>query len=83
MGLLSPRLVPLDGAPNEDALKNKEGGGSLALGGCHLVLRCNNQLIVGSSDRRDERMRSWVRVNGGGVFLILGRQIERRKKLQE
>ncbi len=28
-----------------------------------------------------ERMRNWGGVYGGGVFLILGRQIERRKKI--
>ncbi len=40
--------------PNEDALKNREGDGSLALGGCHLVVRHNNQPIVGGSHRMDD-----------------------------
>ncbi len=38
VGLLSPRLVPLVGMPNEDASKNREGGRSSALGGRRLVL---------------------------------------------
>ena len=54
VGLLSPRLVPLVGMPNKDASKNRERDGSLALGGRRLVLRCNNQPIVGGSDRRDD-----------------------------
>ncbi len=54
VGLLSPRLVSLVGTPNEDASKNREGGGSSALGGHRLVLRCNNQPIVGGRDRRDD-----------------------------
>ncbi len=53
-GLLLPRLVPLVGTMNEDALKIKEGGGSLALGGRRWVLRHNNQRIVGGSDGRDD-----------------------------
>ncbi len=54
MGLLSSRLVPLVGMPNKDVSKNREGDGSSALGGHRWVLRCNNQLIVGGSDRRDD-----------------------------
>jgi hypothetical protein len=54
VGLLLLRLVPLVGTPNEDASKNREGDGSLALGGRRLVVRNNNQLIVGSSDRMDD-----------------------------
>jgi hypothetical protein len=54
MGLLSLRLVPLVGMLNEDASKKREGDGSSALGGCHLVLRHNNQPIVGGSDRMDD-----------------------------
>ncbi len=54
MGLLSLRLAPLVGAPNKDASINREGGGSLALGGRRLVIRCNNQPIVGGSNRRDD-----------------------------
>ncbi len=80
MGLLSPRLVPLVGTPNEDASKNREGDGSSALGGRRLVLRHKNQPIVGGSDRRDdgEDARSGWSVWGGGVFLISGRRIEQR-----
>jgi hypothetical protein len=48
-----PWLVILVGTPNKDASKNREGNGSSALGGRRLVPRRNNQLIVGSSDRRD------------------------------
>jgi hypothetical protein len=54
VGLLSPGLVPLVGKPNKDALINREGDGSLVLGGRRLVLRRNNQPIVGGSDRRDD-----------------------------
>ena len=54
MGLLSLRLVPLVGMPNKDASKNRKGGGTLALGGCRLAVRHNNQPIVGGSDRRDD-----------------------------
>ena len=54
MGSLSPRLVPLVGTTNEDALKIKEGDGSSALGGRRWVLRHNNQPIVGGSERRDD-----------------------------
>jgi hypothetical protein len=39
---------------NKNASKNREGDESLALGGHHLVIRCNNQPIVGGSDRRDD-----------------------------
>jgi hypothetical protein len=51
---LSLRLVPLVGTPNKDASKNREGDRSLALGGRCLVLRCNNQPIVGGGDKRDD-----------------------------
>jgi hypothetical protein len=75
--LLSLRLAPLVGMPNEDASKNREGDESLALGGRCLVVRHNNQPIVGDSDRMDdgEVVRPGWSVWGGGV-LILGRQIE-------
>ncbi len=49
---LSPRLVPLVGTLNKDASINREGDGSSALGGPHLVLRRNNQMKVGGSNRR-------------------------------
>ncbi len=54
MGSLSLRLVPLVGTPNKDASKNREGDGSSALGGRRLVVRHNNQPIVGGSDRMDD-----------------------------
>ena len=54
MGLLLLRLVPLVGMPNKYSLKNREGDGSLALGGRRLVVRHNNQPIVGSRDRMDD-----------------------------
>ncbi len=54
MGLLLPRLTPLVGTPNKDVSKNREGDGSLAFGGRRLVIRRNNQPIVGGSDRRDD-----------------------------
>ncbi len=80
VGSLLPRLVPLVGTTNNDASKIKEGDGSSALGGCRWVLRHNNQPIVGGSDRRDdgEDARPGWSVRGG-VFLILGRRIERQK----
>ncbi len=51
MGSLLLQPIPLVGTPNKDASKNREGDGSLALGGRGLVVRHNNQPIVGSSDR--------------------------------
>jgi hypothetical protein len=83
-GSRSLRLVPLVRTTNEDASKIKEGDGSSALGGRRWVLRHNNQPIDGGIDRRydGEDVRPGLSVRGG-VFLILGRQIERRKKLQK
>ncbi len=49
MGLHLLQLVPLVGMLNEDASKNREGDGSLALVGCCLDVRHNNQPIVGGS----------------------------------
>ncbi len=73
VGLLSLRLVPLVGMPNKDASKNREGDGSSALGGRHLVVRNNNQPIVGGSDRMDdgEDARPGWSV-WGGCFSYLG-----------
>jgi hypothetical protein len=84
VGLLSLQLVPLVEMPNIDASKNREGDGSLALGGRRLVVRHNNQPIVGGSNRMDdgEDARPGCCV-WGGCFLILGHQIERPKKLQK
>jgi hypothetical protein len=84
VGLLLPRLVPLVGMPNKDASKNREGGGSSALGGCRLVLRCNNQPIVGGSKKRDdgEDARPGWSVWGGG-FLFWGGELNDEKKLQK
>ncbi len=77
VGLLSPRLVPLVGMPNKDASKNREGDGSLALGGRRLVLKRNNQPIVGGSNRRDdgEDARPGWSVWGGVFFLFWGGQL--------
>ncbi len=68
MGSLLLRLVPLVGMPNKDASKSIEGDGSLALGGCGLVVRHNNQPIFGGSDRMDdgEDARPGWSVWGGG-----------------
>jgi hypothetical protein len=77
VGLPSLQLVPLVGMPNKDASKNREGGGSLALGGHRLVLRHNNQPIVGGSDRRDDREDAppgWS-VWGGLFFLFWGGEL--------
>jgi hypothetical protein len=81
MGLLSPRLVPLVGTPNKDASKKREGDGSSALGGRHLVLRYNNQPIVGGSDRRDdgEDARMGWSVWGGVFFLFWGGKLNDKK----
>ncbi len=80
VGLLLPWLVPLAGMPNKNASKNREGGRSSALGGRRMVLRRNNQPIVGGSDRRDDGEDARLGgVYGGGVFLISGRRIEQRK----
>jgi hypothetical protein len=54
VGLLLLWLVPLVGTPNKDASKNREEDRSSALGGCCLVVRHNNQPVVGSSNRMDE-----------------------------
>ncbi len=80
MGLLSLRLVPLVGTPNKDASKNREGDESLALGGRHLVLFCNNQPIVGSSDRRDdgEDARPEWSVWGGVFFFFRGGELNNK-----
>jgi hypothetical protein len=85
VGSLSPRLVPLVGMPNEDASRNREGDGSMPLVGRRLVLvRRNNQPIVGGSDRRDDGEDARLGWSvGGGVFLISGWRIERQKKLQK
>jgi hypothetical protein len=75
--LLSLQLVPLVGTPDKDASKNREGDGYLALDGHCWVMRHTNQLIVGGSNRgMMERMRNRGGVYEGGVFLILGWQIE-------
>ncbi len=77
-------LALLVGTKNKDASKNREGGGSLALGGRYWVLRHNNQLIVGGSDRRDngEDGRLGWSVLGGVLFLFWGGKLN-DKKLQK
>ncbi len=81
MGLLSPRLVPLVGTPNEDASKNREEGRSLALGGCRLGRRRNNQPIVGGSYKRDdgEDARPGWSVWGGVFFSFWGGELNDEK----
>jgi hypothetical protein len=77
VGLLSLRLVPLVGMLNEDASKKRDGDRSSALGGRCLVIRHNNQLIVGGNNRMDDGedpMPGWS--VWGGVFLISGQRIE-------
>ena len=57
LGLLSPPLVTLFGAPKRDPSTNREMGRALALGGCRLIIKNNNQLVVefrGGSDVREE-----------------------------
>ena len=46
LGLLSPPLVPLFGAPKRDPSKNREMGRALALGGRRPIMKNNNQLVV-------------------------------------
>ncbi len=73
MGLLSPRLVPLVGTPNEDPSKNREGDKSSALGGLRWVLKHNNQPIVGGSDRKDDGEDAWPGWSvWGGCFSFVG-----------
>jgi hypothetical protein len=64
VGLLSPQLVPVVGTPNYDASKNRERDEASALDGHHLVVRHNNQPIVGGSNGWDDGAdaRSWVEV---------------------
>ncbi len=84
VGLLSLRLVPLVRMPNKDTSKNREGEGSVALGAPRWVVRHINQLIVGSSDRRDDgedvrpRWSVW-----GGCFSYFGAANRTTKKLQK
>jgi hypothetical protein len=80
VGSLSPRLVPFVGTLNKDASKNRKGNGSLALGGRHLVLRCNNQPIVGGSNRRDdgEDARPGRSIWGGVFFLFRGGKLNNK-----
>jgi hypothetical protein len=81
VGSLLPWLAPLVGTLNKDASKNREGDGSLALGGPRLVLRCNNQPIVGGSNRRDdgEDARPGWSVWGGVFFLFRGGKLNDKK----
>ncbi len=48
----------------------------MALGGHRLVVRHNNQPIVGGSNMVDDGEDALGGVYGGGIFCILGRQIE-------
>jgi hypothetical protein len=73
VGLLMPQLVLLVGMPNKDSSKNREGDGSLALGGRRLVLRRNNQpIVVAAIGGMMERMRGQGGVCGGGGGLLFG-----------
>ena len=67
-------MVPLVGTPYKDASKKREGDRSSALGGPRLALRCNNQPIVGGSDRRydGEDARPGWSVWVGVFFLFWG-----------
>ncbi len=77
MGSFLPRLVSLVGTPNEDASKNREGGGSSASDGRRLVLDATlNHSAAAVIGGLMERMRGRGGVYGGGVFLISGRRIE-------
>ncbi len=68
MGSLSLQLVPLVGMPNKDASKNREGDGSLALGGHRWVVRHNNQPIaVAAIGGMMERMLGRGGVYWGGI----------------
>jgi hypothetical protein len=55
-GLAARWLVCLfAGAPKRDALKNREMGGALDLGGRRLMMAYNNQPRIGGRDNRDIR----------------------------
>ena len=47
LGLLSLPLVSLFGVPKREPSKNREMGRNLALGGRRLIMKNNNQLVVG------------------------------------
>ncbi len=84
MGSFLPWLVPLVGMPNEDASKNREGGGSSASDGRLSVHDTTiNQKLAAVIGGMTESMRRRGGVYGGGVFLFSGQRIERRKKLQK
>ncbi len=68
MGSLLLRLVPLVGMPNKDVSKNREGDGSLALGG--------RRAAIGWMM---ERMHGQGGVYGGGVFLFWGGKLSDKK----
>jgi hypothetical protein len=70
VGSLLPWLAPLVGMPHKDASTNREGDGSLALGGRRLALRRNNQPIVGGSNRRDYGEDARPRWSVWGVFFL-------------
>jgi hypothetical protein len=74
-------LYPLFGESKRNPLKNREGGGALALGGRRLMMQCNNRPKVGSSSRWyviAERVGGGAR--GGTPSNRLGWRIERQKK---
>ncbi len=81
MCLLSPRLVPLVGMPNEDASKNnREGSGSLALGGRRLVLDATiNIYSVAAIGGMMERMCGQGGVYGGVFFSFWGGELNDEK----
>ena len=80
MVALSTPLYPLFGESKRNPLKNREGGGALALGGRRLMMQRNNQPKVGGSSRWyviAERVGGGAR--GGTPSNRLGRRIERQK----
>jgi len=59
-------LVYLFGVPKRDASKNREMGGALDLGGCHLMMAYNNQPRIGRSDKGDVRAEARGRESAWG-----------------
>jgi hypothetical protein len=65
-GLAARWLVCLFGVPKRDASKNREMGGALDLGGCHLMMAFNNQPRIGRSGNGDVRVEARGRESAWG-----------------
>ena len=67
MGWAAPLLVLLFGASKHNPLKNREGGGVSALGGCQSMMQHYNQPKVGRSDGVDVSVEARVAGSTEGV----------------